>query len=76
MDLSQERQQRTLVLRFKRVPAQQRQAIDVAGLQQPEQLFFCFPREGLSVTEIPGFRLEASGTMISAARYKQGNPDA
>ena len=75
-DPAQEGHQHPLVFRFEGFAAQERQAVDVAGGEQLQEVLLCFLREGLAVFKIPGLGLEAVFAVVGAAGDEQRHPDA
>ena len=75
-DPAQEKNQLPLVFRFERISAEKAESLNVIrgkGFQNPVCGFLCIPfPEG----EVPGFFIEASGTVVSASGDKQRHPAA
>jgi len=74
--LSQQRQQIPLVLRFKRLTAEDGQPADIGFVELGENLVRRRLREGLAVVEVPRLRLEAAGTVVAAAGDEERHPHA
>lgn len=72
--LSQQRQQIPLVLRFKRLTAEDGQPADIGFVELGENLVRRRLREGLAVVEVPRLRLEAAGTVVAAAGDRRASP--
>ena len=76
LDIFDKGQQLALVLRLKRLSAQQRQAVDVAGCQTFKDLVANLLGEGRTIAKVPSHCIEAVGAVAAAARYKQAGAHA
>ena len=65
-----------LVFRLKGFAAQYGKSFDKIVVAGPQQFVQHFPGKGFSVIEIPGFRIEASPAVMTAAADKQRDTDA
>ena len=65
-----------LVGRLEGLPAQQGQAVDVAGGQEGKEVVLRLSGEGLTVGEIPGLGLEAVLAAVGTAGDKQADPNS
>ena len=64
-----------LVFRFKGFAAQNGKSFDKIVVASPQQFVQHFPGKGFSVIEIPGFRIEATPAVMTAAADEQRHPD-
>ena len=72
----QETRQHLLVLRLKRLAAQQRQPLNIVRLQGFQNGVLRFSGERLPIAEIPGHLVKTAPAVMTAAGYEKADADA